>query len=183
MSKEMCQLFLLSLFSPVKGVVKWVIHITGDGVSDRKKRGISFWNMLLKDHIVFLGAFSIINQPLFLDILATTNFFTIINNAAKENIWQEVQSGRSLTQQDEDWVERTRSLIACADLLGRKVGNKYPNCPLLLPSDLMLGLPVGKGGGMLCFGSAPIPGHGAEWPWMGRDNAWHTSSIESWSLL
>lgn len=41
--------------------MKWVIHVMNGSVSGQKKCGISFCKILLKDYIVFLGAFSIIN--------------------------------------------------------------------------------------------------------------------------
>lgn len=127
--------------------------------------------MLLKDHIVFLRAFSLTSSTSIFGHFSYYRFFTITNKAAKENIRQEVQSGGSLTQKDGDWVERSRSQPARADLVGRKVGDKYLSRPLLPPSDLRPVLLLVKGGAILCFRSAPAPGHNAEWPWMGKDEA------------
>lgn len=73
-------------------------------------------------------------------------FFTIINSALKENIWQEEQAGESLTKQDGGWGERSRSQLACADLVGRKVGDKYFGKSLLPPYNLMPGLPLARKG-------------------------------------
>ena len=73
----------------------------------------AFEKALLRNHVIFLGAFAIISVTDFyfwtLQLLPCVcvcvcvcvfSFFTIINSAAKESIWQEVQSGGSLTQRD-----------------------------------------------------------------------------------
>lgn len=67
----------------------------------------AFEKEFLRNHIIFLGSFAIISvtdfyfwtfQLLPCVFFFFSSFFTIINSAAKESIWQEVQSGGSLTQ-------------------------------------------------------------------------------------
>ena len=72
----------------------------------------AFEKVLLRNHVIFLGAFAIISVTDFyfwtfqllpcvcVCVCVCFSFFTIINSAAKESIWQEVQSGGSLTQRD-----------------------------------------------------------------------------------
>lgn len=43
-------------------------------------------------------------------------------------------------------MERSRSQLACADLVGRKVGDKYFDQSLLPPFNLMPGLPLARKG-------------------------------------
>lgn len=75
-------------------------RVTNDSVSDSKKRGVL--KMLLEHHRVFFGTLAIITliDPYFLDVLAPSGFslLSTMPRRKKKKIWQEMQSGGSLTQ-------------------------------------------------------------------------------------